>query len=151
MQEIQHALKTLQDASIAADQEIVELRKVTTELSKEAKAAQIELKQQQKVDDALDAERRAQLEAETSAKKAAAAKAKEARLAAAAAKKAAVRAAEAELEARIEARREARKREMDEVYNPSAYLAERPDRASEDEPRMRPYGSRTPDGPVAIA
>jgi Ca2+-binding EF-hand superfamily protein len=56
--EIKAAFKTLQEASAASDVEVAQLRKTTVELAKTAKAAQVELRKQQKADE-VEAEARA--------------------------------------------------------------------------------------------
>ena len=113
IKEVGEALKALQNSAAEADQEIAQLKKVTAELWKTAKAAQVELRKVQKMDEAeateikaqIEEDRRARLEVErqTALKKA---EARAMIMQAEAAKK-------KEFEEKIKARREAQKAILD--------------------------------------
>ena len=121
--EIKAALKSLQEASCNADEEIIMLKKQVVELFKVAKAAQVELKQQHKIDDASAAERRAAQEAEAEAKYFAQKEARAARQAAQVARKHAAEAERRAFEKSVIARRAATAAAMHDVYNWGASTA----------------------------
>lgn len=96
----------LQDASAQADIELAQLKRTTGDLAKTAKAAQVELRKQQKTDEVEAAERAAVIEAELLAKLEEQRVAKEKRAAAVALKRAAEEAERKAFEAKVIARRE---------------------------------------------
>jgi Ca2+-binding EF-hand superfamily protein len=113
IKEVGEALKALQNSAAEADQEIAQLKKVTAELWKTAKAAQVELRKVQKLDEAEATEIKAQIEEDRRARleveRQAALKKAEARamiMQAEVAKK-------KEFEEKIKARREAQKAILD--------------------------------------
>lgn len=119
--ELKQALKTLQEKAAGEDEEVAHLKLTTVELCKVAKAAQVELKQQQKADDAAHAERARVAEAEAQAKYFRDKEARERKLAAQAEKKAAAEAEKRAFEQRVIAARAANAAKYEqEYYSPPA-------------------------------
>ena len=113
MNEVKHALKTLQDAASNADLEISRLKKATVDLWKTAKVAQVEFKKVQKSDEAVLTAKQKIIEAEIEARTVVEEKAKLRREKAAAEKRQAAEAERQAFEAKIAARRKATQEVLD--------------------------------------
>jgi Ca2+-binding EF-hand superfamily protein len=106
LDEIRHALKKLLEQSIKADEDIVVLGKTTVDLSRVAKAMQVELRRRQKIDEALAAERRERMEEEARERRRAEREARAERNAQISARRAVADAKREAFEERVNARRQ---------------------------------------------